>query len=174
MATHGKLSSKIKQLKFMQRAAATDRDRTTHTNTTEEPSVSYRVQDGQGSSTFSEDWAVQASKTRCIVMTRTNPGIETEGRQGILSFGQIAGPIDVEEQQEALVAKDIGAAGQGEHGEKEHHDDASRAMKRKSPPLEDDSPHEMDRVADAMHAEAHSDVHSLNKKKKKKKKKREP
>ncbi|KAI8101552.1 hypothetical protein M9435_001656 [Picochlorum sp. BPE23] len=170
MAAHGKLSSKIKQLKFMQRAAATDRDKTTHTNTTEEPSVSYRVQDGQGSSGFSEDWAVEASKTRCIVMTRTNPSIATESRQGILSFG----PIDLEEQQEALVTKDIGAAGQGDmpfHHDDDHH---HASKKRKSPPQQDTIPHAhgMDgAVADAMHPEASSTMHSKKKNKKKKKKK---
>lgn len=176
MAAHGKLSSKIKQLKFMQRAAATDRDKATHTNTTEEPSVSYRVQDGQGSSGFSEDWAVEASKTRCIVMTRTNPSIATESRQGILSFGQIAGPLDVEEQQEALVTKDIGAAGQGDKPFHHHHDDDHHApKKRKSPPQQDTIPHAhgMDgAVADAMHPETSngSTMHSKKKNKKNKKK----
>ncbi|KAI8101029.1 hypothetical protein M9434_005409 [Picochlorum sp. BPE23] len=175
MAAHGKLSSKIRQLKFMQRAAATDRDKTTHANTTEEPSVSYRVQDGQGSSGFSEDWAVEASKTRCIVMTRTNPSIATESRQGILSFG----PIDVEEQQEALVTKDIGAAGQGDMPFHDDDDDdhPSRAKKRKSPPQQDTIPHAhgMDgAVADAMHPEASSGstMHSKKKNKKKNKKKK--
>ena len=126
MAAHGALSSKIKQLKFMQRAVATDREKTTP------PSVSNRVENGQDSSKSSEDWAVRASKTTCIVMTGTNPSIATASRQGILSFGQTAGPIDVGEEREVLMAEEMG----GQGGKMAHHTTTPHGvMKRKSPPL---------------------------------------
>eukprot|EP00889_Picochlorum_renovo_P003793 jgi/Picre1/30823/NNA_006183.t1 len=104
-------------------------------------------------------------------MTRTNPSIATESRQGILSFGQIAGPIDVEEQQEALVTKDIGAAGQGDMPFHHDDDDHHAPKKRKSPPQQDTIPyaHGMDgAVADAMHPEASSGSTMHSKKKNKK------